>query len=118
MLSLCIFDQLLQEMRRGLALAAPVRRALFPNLRKVKPNGRANESNRRCHGSGIKGISLHFCCYARGKVISKEYYPVLCECQSVFGQVRNGPHGSSRLRPCARTVSRKTTFRRINPGQK
>jgi hypothetical protein len=33
--------------------------ALFPNLRKVKSKDRANEFRQRCHGLGIKGVSLH-----------------------------------------------------------
>jgi integrase len=49
--------------------------ALFPNLRKVKSKDRANEFRQRCHGLGIKGVSLHSYRYSWAERARKAGYP-------------------------------------------
>ena len=48
---------------------------LFPNLRSVKAKDRANEFRQRCHGLGIKGVSLHSYRYSWAERARKAGYP-------------------------------------------
>jgi integrase len=48
---------------------------LFPRLREVQSKDRANEFRQRCHGLGIKGISLHSYRYAWAERARKAGYP-------------------------------------------
>jgi integrase len=49
---------------------------LFPNLRKVKAKDRANEFRQRCHGLGIKGVTLHSYRYSWAERGRKSGYPL------------------------------------------
>lgn len=48
---------------------------LFPNLRMVQSKDRGNEFRQRCHGLGIKGITLHCYRYAWAERARKAGYP-------------------------------------------
>ena len=53
----------------------PPERPLFPSLRLVKSKDRANEFRQRCHGLGIKGLSLHSYRYAWAERARSAGYP-------------------------------------------
>jgi integrase len=48
---------------------------LFPNLRMVESKDRANEFRQRCHGLGIKGVTLHSYRYAWAERARRAGYP-------------------------------------------
>ena len=48
---------------------------LFPSLREVQSKDRANEFRQRCHGLGIKGVTLHSDRYAWVERARKAGYP-------------------------------------------
>ena len=48
---------------------------LFPSLREVQSKDRANEFRQRCHGLGIKGVTLHSYRYAWAERARKAGYP-------------------------------------------
>jgi len=56
---------------RSLPKAGP----LFPNLAKVKAKDRANEFRQRCHGLGIRGVTLHSYRYSWAERARKSGYP-------------------------------------------
>lgn len=65
------FGKKCAEVLRSLPRSGP----LFPNLRKVKSKDRANEFRQRCHGLGIKDVSLHSYRYSWAERARKAGYP-------------------------------------------
>jgi integrase len=56
-------------------LSLPQAGPLFPRLREVQSKDRANEFRQRCHGLGIKGVSLHSYRYAWAERARRAGYP-------------------------------------------
>lgn len=56
---------------KGLPQTGP----LFPNLLKVKSKDRANEFRQRCHGLGIKGVTLHSYRYSWAERARRSGFP-------------------------------------------
>jgi integrase len=65
------FGEEVASVLRSLPQAGP----LFPRLREVQSKDRANEFRQRCHGLGIKGVSLHSYRYAWAERARKAGYP-------------------------------------------
>ena len=65
------FGEQVSTILRTLASTGP----LFPNLLKVESKDRANEFRQRCHGLGIKGVTLHSYRYAWAERARQCGYP-------------------------------------------